>query len=271
MSYKPVSELTFADDFMFGAVMRDANICAKVIERLLKIKVSRVEYPELQKAIHPYYTQKGVRLDVYVADSERVFDIEIQTYRIANIGRRTRYYQAMLDIDSLLKGADYSDLRESYVIFLCTFDPFGLGLPVYTFERRCLENGTAELGDGTQHKIFNCAAFDKEKDKELRSFLDFIQNDRAGDDLTKEIESMVTTKKFENTFVNEYMAWNLHDRDVREQGIKQGIKQGKAEGIKQGVAQGISQTVANFLKAGATIDLISKATGLTEEEIRALQ
>ena len=263
MSYKPVSELTFADDFMFGAVMRDANICAKVIERLLKIKVSRVEYPELQKAIHPYYTQKGVRLDVYVADSERVFDIEIQTYRIANIGKRTRYYQAMLDIDSLLKGAEYSELRESYVIFLCTFDPFGLGLPVYTFNRKCAEDERVDLGDGTQHKIFNCAAFANEKDAALRSFLDFLQNARAGDELTKEIESMVTTKKFENTFVNEYMAWNLHDRDVREQGIKQG----KAEGIRQGIAQ----TAANLVKAGVSPDLISKATGLSEEEIRALR
>ena len=59
-----------------------------------------------------------------------------------------------------------------------------------------------------------------------------MQNNRADDALTKEIESMVTTKKFENTFVNEYMAWNLHDRDVREQGVKQGLKQG----IKQGMA-----------------------------------
>ena len=53
-----------------------------------------------------------------------------------DIGKRTRYYQSMIDIDSLLKGAVYSELKESYVIFICTSDPFESGLPVYTFERK---------------------------------------------------------------------------------------------------------------------------------------
>lgn len=34
---KPVEQLSFADDFMFGAVMRDPVICKGVIERLLQI------------------------------------------------------------------------------------------------------------------------------------------------------------------------------------------------------------------------------------------
>lgn len=62
---KPVEELVFSDDFMFGAVMMDAEICKGVLERLLRIKIDHVEYPELQKSITPFYTKKGVRLDVY--------------------------------------------------------------------------------------------------------------------------------------------------------------------------------------------------------------
>ena len=115
---KPVDELVFSDDFMFGAVMMDSDICKGVLERLLQIKIDHIEYPELQKSISPFYTKKGVRLDVYVADSDKVFDVECQSYKIENIGKRTRYYQSMLDIDSLMKGADYSALKESYVIFI---------------------------------------------------------------------------------------------------------------------------------------------------------
>ena len=158
-----------------GAYLWKAN---SSIERLLKIKVARLDHPELQKQINPYYTRKGVRLDVYVADSERVFDLEIQTYRTASIGKRARYYQSMLDIDSLMKGADYSALRESYVVFLCTQDPFGKGLPVYTFDRKCAENDKVDLGDTAHVKIFNCSAFDKETDSKLRVFMDFVQRDR---------------------------------------------------------------------------------------------
>ena len=118
-SFKPVEDLVFSDDFMFGAVMRDPEICKGVIERLLQIKIDRIEYPEFQKTISPFYTKKGVRLDVYVADSDRVFDVECQSYKVENIGKRTRYYQSMIDIDSLMKSADYSELKESYVIFIC--------------------------------------------------------------------------------------------------------------------------------------------------------
>ena len=51
--FKPFEELEFSDDFMFGKIMRNEDICADVIERLLKIKVDRIEYPELQKEIAP--------------------------------------------------------------------------------------------------------------------------------------------------------------------------------------------------------------------------
>lgn len=88
---------------MFDAVMQDAKICKGVIERLLQIPVDRIEYPELQKTINPLYLQKGVRLDVYVKDSSRIFDVDCQSYDEKSIGKRLRYYQSMLDADSLLR------------------------------------------------------------------------------------------------------------------------------------------------------------------------
>ena len=62
--------------------------------------------------------QKAERLDVYVKDSDRVFDIEIQNNPELNLAKRTRYYQSMLDIDNLLKGEDYDTLKESFIIFI---------------------------------------------------------------------------------------------------------------------------------------------------------
>ena len=40
---------------------------------------------------------------------------------------------------------------------------------------------------------------------------------------------MVQAKKFEQTFINEYLAWNLHDQDVERRGKKEGRKEGRAE------------------------------------------
>jgi hypothetical protein len=48
MSFKPVEELTFTDDFMFTKVMKNKSICKGLLERLLGIKISKIEYPEIQ-------------------------------------------------------------------------------------------------------------------------------------------------------------------------------------------------------------------------------
>ena len=68
---KPIEELTFTDDFMFGRVMQNPEICKGLLERLLEIKIDKIEYPVLQKTISPHYKSKGIRLDVYVEDSSR--------------------------------------------------------------------------------------------------------------------------------------------------------------------------------------------------------
>ena len=51
----------------------------------LKNQIEKLEYPELQKSISTYYESKGVRLDVYVKDSDKVFDIEIQNGKKLNV------------------------------------------------------------------------------------------------------------------------------------------------------------------------------------------
>ena len=53
------------DDFMFGCIMENEHICRGVLERLLRMKIGKIEYPTLQKSISPFYESKGIRLDVY--------------------------------------------------------------------------------------------------------------------------------------------------------------------------------------------------------------
>ena len=48
-THKPAEELTFTDDFMFGTVMKNQFICKGVIERLLHIKVGKINIPRCKK------------------------------------------------------------------------------------------------------------------------------------------------------------------------------------------------------------------------------
>ncbi|MFR3808785.1 MAG: Rpn family recombination-promoting nuclease/putative transposase [Lachnospiraceae bacterium] len=78
---------------------------------------------------------KGVRFDVYVEDEEdTVYDIEMQIANTKNLSKRSRYYQGMIDLNTLERGGNYKDLKNTYIIFLCLFDPFEKYITQYTFE-----------------------------------------------------------------------------------------------------------------------------------------
>ncbi len=54
---KTVDELTFTDNGMFQEVLRDPEICAELVERLLHLRVKHIEYPELEKYRTLLYNQ----------------------------------------------------------------------------------------------------------------------------------------------------------------------------------------------------------------------
>ena len=259
---KPVEELKFTDDFMFCHVMKSPEICKGVIERLLSIKVDRIEYPELQKEIRPYYSAHGIRMDVYVKDSNRIFDIEMQTSLPKDLPRRMRYYQSMIDIDALMKGSEYVTLKESYVIFLCTKDPFGLNLPVYTFNTACKEAKDFALDDGINKVFFNASAFAMEKNLEIKGFLGYLCNGKPSDNFTENLEQRVERLKINEIFRSDYMMDALPLFDARQAGLEEG----RLEGAKKKAIE----TARKMLENKITTDLIIKCTGLSLEEVNKL-
>ena len=252
---KPVEELEFTDDFMFMAVMRNEDVCKELLERLLKIKIEKVEYPELQKEIRPYYESKGVRLDVYVKDSNRIFDIEVQTYKDQNLAKRTRVYQSMIDADNLMRGQDYLELKESFVIFITTFDPFGYEMPVYTFKNICKENKEITLQDETSKIFFNATAYKKETDIAIRKFMSYLLNKEATDDFTRKIDNLVNTIKNSKQFRTGYdiMSAVWYTDAKREGALQQAISSAKY-----------------FLSTGLSIEQVAAGTGLPIAEVQKL-
>ena len=137
---KSYDELQFRDDFMFGAVLKNADICKKIIEIVLDIEIERIEYIERQKTIDIAYASKGVRIDVYVKDENHsVYSVDMQQEDDRVMPKRARYYQSISDLDLIQAGESYDELNDSFVIFFCCFDPFGYGHYKYTFTNDCHE------------------------------------------------------------------------------------------------------------------------------------
>ena len=277
--HKSVEELTFTDDFMFGTIMKHKPVCKGVLERLLHIKVGKIEYPSLQKTIAPFYESKGIRLDVYVAESSRVFDIEIQTSVPPDLPKRTRYYQSLMDVDCLLRGQSYAELKDSYVLFICTQDPFNKGLPVYTFENTCREESGFFLADKSYKVFYNASAYGKEKDDELHALLRYLCKKQATSNFTQTIDGLVESTKNNEKFRSVYMSLNIHRDDLLRQGSligeKIGFERGVVAGMRKGRRQGFSdgshrkalEDAGNLKRLGVSIDIITQATGLSKQEV----
>ncbi len=276
MYFKKFDDLTFADHYIFEKVLHEnQEICKELLERLIKIKIDHIEYPEIEKTISPYYETKGVRLDVYVKDSDKVFDIELQNALDDDLSLRTRFYQSMIDTDNLLKGQDYSELPTSFIIFICKYDPIGANFPIYTFENRCTENPEILLKDKSIKKFYNATAYKQEKDVAISAFLEYICNQKTVDDFTSKIDSFVQKIKQQEVNRKEYQAMNLHDRDNFMRGKKEGLVQGYASGVSAGISQGEQQakieTAKNFLQMGISIEQIAQGTGLSIDTIKNLK
>lgn len=172
-------ELQIKNDFLFAKVMSDKKICIKLLEMLLHIKIKDIKYLEKQKALDFQKDAKSVRLDVYVEGDERVFDIEIQATEKRNLPKRSRYYQGMIDLNTIKKGEDYEELKESYVIFICTFDPFKKGRAQYTFENVCLEDKEIRLNDASRRVFFNARDYMTAENEDIREFLKYVNGGKS--------------------------------------------------------------------------------------------
>ena len=81
-------ELTLKNNFMFGAVMVDPDICRIFLETVLGFEIEKVEVIREKTLIyHPEY--HGVRLDIAAKDSNHThYDVEMQVRQRPMPGKR---------------------------------------------------------------------------------------------------------------------------------------------------------------------------------------
>lgn len=253
---KAWEELQIKDDFLFAKVMRDKKICAALIERLLGTKIKDIIYLEEEKKIDIKWDAKSVRLDVYVEDGNRVFNLEMQTTNQKNLPYRSRYYQGMIDLNTIEKGESYRKLKESYVIFICTFDPFEQGKAKYTFENLCVEDKELRLKDGTRKIFLNAKGYQNAEEEDVREFLKYVNGEESDNIFVKKIENKVEQIKSNKEWRQEYMTMLMREAEIREQSREEGRLEGIQEGRLKGVEEGIKGMVLVLKELGVPTQTI---------------
>ena len=227
-------ELSISNDFLFGKVMQNPELCKELLQRILPdLDIDHVEYPELQKSIEQDRDAKSVRLDVYVKDEKAVvYDIEMQVSDTKELPKRSRYYQSMIDLQLIDKGQYYNELNRSYVIFICPFDAFGKGRHIYTFENICKEDGSISMGDEAVKIFLNAKGTMDDVSKELKAFLDYVAGKKPVDSYVEKLEEAVKEAKKNREWRHEYMTLLMRDQENQEIGEKRGEKNGEKKMAK---------------------------------------
>lgn len=253
-------ELGISNDFLFGKIMRNPNLCKELLQRIFpQLDIDYVEYPETQKSIKEDADARSVRLDVYVKDDKNsVYDIEMQITDTKELPKRSRYYQSMIDLQLIDKGEHYKRLNKSYIIFICPFDVFGKGRHLYTFENRCKEDESILLGDETARIFLNAAGTMNDVSKELKAFLDYVAGKKSEDSYVKELEEALKEAKKNREWRHEYMTLLMRDQENIEKGMTQGRLEGKRIGEAKSIIKLMKKQGMSFEEACEFQDIPEK-------------
>ena len=279
------NSLTLANNFIFCKVLEEnPDVCKELLEMLLDIKIDRIEQPKSEQTFKTDFDSRGIRLDVYVKDGTgRCFDIEIQTSNYMQLEKRARYYQGLMDVDSIQFGQEYSALKDSYVIFLCLGDAFGYRLPVYTFRYRAEEDKNILMNDGTVNIFFNATMYDKMQSENLRSFFRYLCGKNSDDNFTDRLSALVERVKMNAQWRHRYMTI---EQEIKLQAryLAQDMAKDMAKDIAKNIAKNMAndivqskvdeskfETAKNLLKINISPEQIAMATGLPLEQVTKLK
>ena len=269
MKMKKYEELELRDDFMFSRIMSNPKFVKPLLETILGVKIRKIVYPQTQKTIDLSLQAKGIRLDVYVEDDQNtVFNLEMQTSDGANLPKRMRYYQGMIDLNILDKGQDYTTLKKSYVIFICTFDPFGEGRHIYTFCNTCQENTALTLDDDAVKIILSTKGTMDDVSPEMKRILDYIDGKGASDKFTEELEEAVCSARQNERWRLNYMTLEYEYRQRYLEGKEEGREEGLRKGEETGIAKTRERTIQKLHERGESIQFIADIVELDEEEVK---
>ena len=280
------------DDEVFKLVFGRESTKDVMIEFLNQVlpdrKIEDLEF--IDKEMHPVERDlKGSVYDMFckTEDGSRVI-VEVQRRKQPFYPERALYYSTFQIQRQVEAGAEYYDFLPVYVVSILNFrmDNDPENKEVKSIYRICEENSHRLLTDRVTFIFLELEKFHKnieELDGDILEGMYFcFKNMATLDERPKILRHSVFGKIFEvsellnmdNVTRSKVLNKMTTERDLRNQmryfketTLAEGREQGLAEGRAEGRAEGKLEVAKNMISLGIDIETISKATGLSVEEI----
>ena len=253
---KKWQEATIKRDVIFTKVFGESKkLTLELLQIILpKLRIEKIIdiIPEDREKENIVY--RGVRFDVYVKDeNSRMYDIEMQVVNHHDLGKRIAYYQNKLSSKALKPSQKFFEKNDTYVIFVCDFDYFHLGLPIYHTTMRLKEDLNRIVDTGEYSVILNSRAKDfSSVSPEVKAFLEYVRENKVSNEFTKDLDREVKKVKSSTETRDSFMTWEEKLAEERYYAGKKERKELIVNAIKNqeklgSSRQDIINSVADFL------------------------
>ena len=192
--------------------------------------------------------------------NNRMYDVEVQVAGTDELPERSRYYSALMSLDTLKSGQKYKMLRDGHVIFICMEDIFKEGLPVYSFENLCKENIKIKLNDRDYKHFFiapTCAKLIK--NPELKAFFELLISNTPSNEFTSNLKRYVDDAKHNMQWRNQFMTLERIQTYAHDKGLAEGRNEKAVEDAVK-IVKKYNATPEDAAKdVGAPLDLVLQA------------
>ena len=273
---------------IFGYVGNE-NITKNLLESILKIKINSVSLDGNTILEKDLASDKIGILDVKaILENKIPCDIEIQVVPFDNITKRLVFYWSKLYLKTINSGDSYDNLQKAIVILIADFDFKKIdnlkNINDYHTKWQITADSSTKhiLTDAFEIHTISLKLVEKlfkksynEDSKDLIRWLKFIkepslleEKDMENVNIKEAKEQLDELKKskYEQELA-EYRMKEIRDKKAIE---SYGFNTGKEEGRKEGKKEKQIEIAKKMLKENMDINLISKLTSLTENEIRKL-
>ena len=185
--------------------------------------------------------------------------------------------------------SSFNCLKDSYIIIITPFDPFGAGKYQYTFRMGCQEEPGIALEDGAVRIFLNTRGTNsQEVSPELVELLEFMEHtnrqpkegyaSRRIQGLHKRIEDIKSSEEVGVRYMQEWEEREIEKREAHEAGRQEGLETGRREGMMAGHQEGLiagerrklKELTKRKLAKGKSVEEIARELEEETEVIRSL-
>ena len=293
MLMKPSMDFVFKR--LFGAEESKDSLISllnAIIKSDSPIKNIELKSPDLEKQ---HIGDKFCRLDIKAkTDKGEIINVEIQVRDEYNMVQRTLYYWSKIYSDQLGESENYKNLARTVCINILNFKLLDNDRYHNTYRLKELTTNE-ELTDIEEIHFIELPKSKEVKSEEVNNidsllkWIEFIKEPESEtvrileltDESIRKAKTQLYKLSLDKKTIEQYRIREkaLYDEisaleNSREKGLQEGVKIGRKEGKEEGLKEGRIEEKINLAKKSITeglpICLISKLTGLSEEEIKRL-